>query len=55
MGFGIMPEIGVCLGGFVIQASYIVPMGYTFDGSTESVSAGGLQIGIGYRQFIFFK
>ncbi|MFC2080084.1 hypothetical protein ACFLRQ_01275 [Bacteroidota bacterium] len=55
MSLGMKPELGICFGGFVINAAYVVPMGYTFDSATESVSAGGLQIGIGYRYFFMFK
>ncbi|HKK60393.1 MAG TPA: outer membrane beta-barrel protein [Salinivirga sp.] len=46
--FGIAPEIGVELGGFVISAMYLVPMKYETWGSDED-SAGSFQISIGWR------
>ena len=50
--FGVSPEIGVELGGFIISANYIVPMKYNFEGVKPS--AGSLAISIGYRHYISF-
>lgn len=47
--FGLRPEVGVELGNFKMSAGYIVPFNYKLDGASESISAGALQISIGYR------
>jgi hypothetical protein len=47
--FGLRPEIGLDLGGFVLSAAYIVPMKY---GSFES-KAGVFQISLGVRYTAF--
>ena len=47
--FGIRPEVGLDLGGFLISVGYFVPMKYKFEGATEKISAGSLQISIGGR------
>lgn len=51
---GLRPEIGLDLGGFVISASYFVPMQYdvSSDLGTFKGSAGSLTIGVGYRGYI---
>lgn len=50
--FGIRPEIGVELGGFIIAASYFVPMEYEFNNFKGK--GGALQFSIGYRHFLEF-
>lgn len=48
---GVLPEIGLQLGGFTMSASYLVPMKYeTFN--TEKETASYLQFMLGYRFFI---
>jgi len=49
--FGIRPEIGVELGGFIISAGFIIPMKYSLYDVKNS--AGALQINIGYRYCLF--
>ncbi len=43
--FGLKPEIGIDLGGFIISTSYIVPVKY----GTLNKSAGLFLVSIGYR------
>ncbi len=43
--FGIRPELGLSLGGFLLSASYVVPMKY---GIVDS-KAGVFQLSLGYR------
>lgn len=48
--FGLKPEIGLDIGGFLIAAHLTTPFGYKFEAATESFTAGSIQINIGYRQ-----
>lgn len=48
-GFGIMPELGIAIGGFQISASYLVPTKYTIDNVVTDKSVGTLNINLGYR------
>lgn len=47
--FGLRPEVGLDLGGFIISAGYIVPMKYDINNK----SAGVLQISLGIRYKTF--
>jgi len=49
--FGIKPEIGVSLGGFLISVGYAVPMKYEI--YDEKISAGSLQFSLGARFNIY--
>ena len=48
-GFGIMPELGIAIGGFQISASYLVPTKYTIEDVVTDKSVGTLNINLGYR------
>ncbi len=50
--FGVRPEVGVDLNGFIISVAYIVPMQYDLGSIKET--AGGLEFSIGYRKTIFY-
>lgn len=52
--FGIHPEVGLNLGGFILSCSYFVPMKYTFDDMGDGISAGALKISLGFRKTIEF-
>lgn len=49
--FGVRPEVGVNLGGFLISTSMMVPMKYTIDSDTGNFegTAGTFNVSIGYR------
>lgn len=47
--FGVKPEVGVYLGGFIMSVGYMVPMKYDVVDET----AGSLQFNIGYRYRLF--
>lgn len=49
--FGIRPEVGLDINGFLISAAYFVPMNYDVSSGfgAFSGSAGALQISLGYR------
>jgi hypothetical protein len=53
---GIRPELGLEIGGFVISASYFVPMNYDVKSALGSFkgSAGAFTIGLGYRGYLSF-
>lgn len=55
--FGLRPEIGFDLGGFLLSASYLVPMKYNVKSETGDFSgtAGALSISIGYRYYLSIK
>ena len=50
--FGIRPEIGVELGGFLVSVGYFFPMKYTIEDHSVG-NAGNLQFNIGYRYILF--
>lgn len=54
--FGVRPELGFNLGGFLISTSLLVPMKYTIESDTGDFSgtAGTFNISIGYRHFLEF-
>ncbi|MEO0403908.1 MAG: hypothetical protein AAF193_03460 [Bacteroidota bacterium] len=54
--FGVRPELGVNLGGFLISTSLLVPMKYTVESDTGDFSgtAGTFNISIGYRYVLDF-
>jgi hypothetical protein len=49
--FGVRPEIGINIKGFIMSVAYFVPMKYTLDSSTGDFNgtAGALNFSIGYR------
>ncbi|MBT3423851.1 MAG: outer membrane beta-barrel protein [Bacteroidetes bacterium] len=51
---GLRPEIGLDLGGFLISASYFVPMKYKIESPTGDFdgTAGAFNISIGYRHYM---
>ena len=51
--FGLRPELGLEIGGFLVSAAYFVPMKYTIESDTGNFdgSAGTLNISIGYRYY----
>lgn len=54
--FGIRPEIGLDLGGFLLSAAYFVPMSYEFESDLGNFdgSAGAWSISIGYTTKLDF-
>lgn len=54
--FGLRPELGLDLGGFIISVAYFVPMKYNVSGALGSFkgTAGALTIGLGYRGYFSF-
>ncbi len=48
-GFGIMPEVGIAIGGCQMSASYLVPVKYTIENVVTDKSVGILNINLGYR------
>ncbi len=55
--FGVRPEIGFDLGGFLLSAAYFAPMHYSIESETGdfSGSAGTFSISLGFRQYLSFN
>lgn len=48
-GFGIIPEVGIQIGGFQISAFYLLPTKYSIENVITDKSVGTLNINLGYR------